>query len=233
MVFKKGQKAWNKGLECPQIARARIGIKRPNHSKKMKGENNPSKRIEVKEKLKTNHWTKNGKWTKNEIKEKLGRYKKGKTYEEIYGTEKAMKMKMKISEKITGTIKSEESKEKNRKHMIKRLIEGKTINKIGTKPEKEFEKYLINQKIKYQFQYYIEPYLVDFAIPEKKIIYEVYGDYWHTNPKFYNEPKTKAQKFNKIRDKLKVNYLTKKGWKIIIVWEDDIKNNKFPNNMPR
>ena len=110
---------------------------------------------------------------------------------------------------------------------IERILSGQ-INKTNTKPEREFRKYLDENKIKYKFQYKIERYLVDFYLPDTNLIIEVYGDYWHTNPKFYNEPKSKAQKFNAVRDKLKIKYLKLKGYKIKIIWEDDIKNKKFP-----
>ena len=39
----------------------------------MFGNNNPSKREEVRVKLKKNHWTKSGKWTKEEIRYKLNK----------------------------------------------------------------------------------------------------------------------------------------------------------------
>lgn len=37
------------------------------------------------------------------------------------------------------------------------------------------------------------------------------------------KPITKPQKFNIIRDKLKKDYLEKKGWIIKVIWENDMK----------
>lgn len=112
-------------------------------------------------------------------------------------------------------------------NQIKRILDGKVINKSNTIPEIKFRNFLNKNKINYKFQYKIDRYLVDFYLPDLNLVYEVYGDYWHTNPKFYDEPKTKVQKFNKIRDKLKINYLKRKGYNIKIIWEDEIRNEDF------
>ena len=43
----------------------------------------------------------------------------------------------------------------------------------------------------------------DFGCKEQRILIEVDGDYYHSNPIFYTKPKTKTQKINHYRDKKK------------------------------
>ncbi len=115
--FQKGNIPWNKGLTketnktVALIALKKVGVKRPNQSKRMKGKNNPffgkKHSIETKKKMNKNHWTKNhwtknGKWSKEEIKEKIGKHKKGKTYEELYGKEKSDILKQNQSNRKKG-----------------------------------------------------------------------------------------------------------------------------------
>ena len=61
----------------------------------------------------------------------------------------------------------------------------------------------------YQFGYYI----IDFAFPDQKLAIECDGKYWHSFPEA------------KRRDKAKNTYLNNKGWQIIRLKEDDIKEN--------
>ena len=118
-----------------------------------------------------------------------------------------------------------------------------TSSKMWTKPEQEFRKILNeigigvkfpeeiknifkltddNNPIVY-FQYPIQRYICDFVYPEKKIVFRIQGDFWHSNPILYQDDNlTKIQKHNKIRDKNNKLYLTKQGWEVIDIWESDI-----------
>lgn len=116
--------------------------------------------------------------------------------------------------------------EKGRAQLQQNGVNAAKNRKSGTLPERIFEAYLIKRGIEHETQFPIDNYVVDFAIPELKKAYEVYGDYWHSNPIKYPEPITKVQKFNKIRDKLKIDYLRSKGWEVNIIWEYDLKNNR-------
>ncbi len=84
------------------------------------------------------------------------------------------------------------------------------------------------------FQGEIQRYCVDFLDEKNKICYEINGNYWHANPKIYRENLTECQKWNIYRDKNKIDYLESKGYKVIVIWEDEIdsyvlenKNNKL------
>jgi hypothetical protein len=55
-----------------------------------------------------------------------------------------------------------------------------------TIPHKIICEYLKNKNIQFGIEKYIKPYFVDIFIEPNKVI-EIYGDYWHGNPKFYKE----------------------------------------------
>lgn len=74
----------------------------------------------------------------------------------------------------------------------------------------------------YKFDY------VDFT--NKKII-EYNGDFWHCNPKFYNESyinkvKQKTSKEIWEYDKIKNDYMENKVYNVLVIWEYDFKHNR-------
>ena len=81
-----------------------------------------------------------------------------------------------------------------------------------------------------EIEKYISPYFVDIFISPNKVI-EVYGDYWHGNPEFYKKDeildfpsgKILAQEKWQI-DAKRIQYLKEKGNEVLVVWEDEIKN---------
>jgi len=93
---------------------------------------------------------------------------------------------------------------------------------IDTLPEKITEKLLIEFKLKYKKKINIGYYNCDFIINNKVI--EVQGDYWHANPnKYKNHDKIQEKNYN--RDKRKLKYLNNNGYKVLFLWENDLKNN--------
>ncbi len=70
----------------------------------------------------------------------------------------------------------------------------------------------------------------DFRLLGTNIILEVNGDYWHTNPKFYNGEDiikypgriiTAAERW--LEDEKKTELAMSYGYKVITVWESDVK----------
>jgi very-short-patch-repair endonuclease len=96
----------------------------------------------------------------------------------------------------------------------------------------------IKLRDKFIFQYRIKDYNTknifnfDFVDKYKKIIIECDGDYWHSNPLFYNNL-NETQQHNKQRDVLKEEFCKKNGFKLYRFWENDfIKNiDKIKNNL--
>ena len=63
----------------------------------------------------------------------------------------------------------------------------------------------------------------DFYIKEFNIIVEFYGDYWHRNPKIYNDD---ISENIRIKDNKRIQKLKDNGNEIIIIWETDYLNDK-------
>lgn len=78
--------------------------------------------------------------------------------------------------------------------------------------EKRLADYLIENKISFICQFRYEKGIADFFI-KPNLIVEVDGDYWHNLPKV------------KIRDKKQTKFLESKGYKVLRLWEHEIKNN--------
>ena len=84
------------------------------------------------------------------------------------------------------------------------------------------EKLIWNELDKLNIEYKIQipfaggRFIVDIYIPAQRLIIECNGDYWH-NYKIFLE--------SKIRDEALEKYLNKKGYKIIWLWEHDIRKN--------
>jgi len=115
------------------------------------------------------------------------------------------------------------TKEQRRKNM-------QNIHSKGTKPEKSIIKELRKQKV-YFAQY---PKTIigkpDIVFRRKKVAVFIDSDFWHGHPKRFIMPKTNRRywkckiKRNIERDKEVTRQLRKEGWKVIRVWEYDIKN---------
>ena len=106
------------------------------------------------------------------------------------------------------------------------------IKSKNTKPEIEVRKML--HALGYRFRLHRKdlPGKPDIVLPKYKIAIFVNGCFWHQheNCKHARFPKTnrdfwkKKLEGNKLRDKLKQSQLKDLGWKIINVWECEIKN---------
>jgi len=95
--------------------------------------------------------------------------------------------------------------------------------------EKIITNILNDNNISHKSQYWINRKSYDFKIGN--IILEINGDFWHCNPNKYNEDyihpyikKTASEIWLKDINK-KIN-AEKKGYEVIYIWEDEIKNTK-------
>ena len=150
-----------------------------------------------------------------------------------------------ISEKLKGLPKTEESKRKLSETQKKRYRENPELkinqskyrlewmrnnSKVKTsKLENGFIEIL--EKIGYVKDIdYIHNHLIndiktffDFYIPNKKIIIEVDGDFYHCNPNSkYSTPKYEIQKKNVSNDKRKNTWCKNHNIKLLRFWEKDI-----------
>jgi G:T-mismatch repair DNA endonuclease (very short patch repair protein) len=96
-----------------------------------------------------------------------------------------------------------------------------------TSPRSKKEK-LLEDKLKgYQFNIKVGKYRPDYVNQETKHIIEVYGDYWHCNPKifdpdFYHSQLKKTAKEKWADDAARQSYLESLGYKVTVVWESDL-----------
>ena len=145
----------------------------------------------------------------------------------------------KISNSLTGVPKTEESKincsntqkvrYKNDPSIVKNLREKriKWLKRYGkkkkTKLERKFENILKLIGVKNEFQYEFEKKFFDFYIPEKNILIEVDGDFYHCNPNStHNFPKYQTQILTVNNDAVKNEICKNKNIELLRYWEKDI-----------
>jgi very-short-patch-repair endonuclease len=146
----------------------------------------------------------------NETKEKIGKSNKGrfkgKTWEEIFGKETAVRRKIENSLLMS---KSNEILLKEKR----------------SKLEDKILPYLPNYENNIQISYYN----VDFLNKETKHIIEIHGDFWHCNPTIYNEDfmhpyfKITAKEKRKLDEERRQN-LESLGYTVTVIWESDLNN---------
>jgi G:T-mismatch repair DNA endonuclease (very short patch repair protein) len=110
------------------------------------------------------------------------------------------------------------------------IVSGVKMNK----PESIVARFLNSLNISWQYEHAVSVeklhYYPDFYVPEKNLIIEVYGDFWHANPKKYNDSYLIYEDItaNEIRNRDSVRLgQIKKATKceIMILWESDILSN--------
>ena len=112
------------------------------------------------------------------------------------------------------------------------------IKSKNTKPEIKVRKVLHSMGYRFRLHRKDLPGKPDLVLPKYKTVIFVHGCFWHRhkNCKYASTPKTRQEfweaKFreNINRDKLNQENLSSKGWKIIIVWECEIKDKDFDLN---
>jgi len=94
----------------------------------------------------------------------------------------------------------------------------------NTKPEREFKKLLEDYEIEYIQNYKVKTKWYDFYIPDKNLLVEVDGVYWHGKGLQKSEMNS-TQKHNHKNDLFKNELATKEGYSLVRIWEDEINNN--------
>lgn len=129
--------------------------------------------------------------------------------------------KVSKSKKLEWLSKSDEEKDK----IIRRLNDAMIQNKKPTKIENKIEDYIKSLNINYKKNYRVGRFLVDFYLLDYNLVIECDGDYWHSNPKFYDSKNLdKIQIKNKDRDNRKEKLLNENEINFIRLWEHDIHN---------
>jgi DNA mismatch endonuclease (patch repair protein) len=107
-----------------------------------------------------------------------------------------------------------------------------SVKNKNTKPEILVRKALFAKGLRFRINEKKLPGSPDIVLPKYKTLIFIHGCYWHghenckkqitpkTNKEFWNE---KIEK-NRIRDQKVQSELVELGWKIIIVWECELRN---------
>jgi very-short-patch-repair endonuclease len=112
---------------------------------------------------------------------------------------------------------------------IARERRAKQITPIkDTSIEIKIQNFLKQLRIEFITHQYISEiknkYCCDILIPSIKTIIECDGDYFHANPKFYSDDKLNQRQIEqKKRDNLRTKELEEKGYRVIRLWEHEIK----------
>jgi len=158
-------------------------------------------------------WNKGKKWSQ-EVKDKFSKARIG-TKRPHKGTKWTDESKLKMSNTNKGHYVSEETKEKIRQHRINKPTRVFKDTKIEIKIENE----LIKRGINYQKQVPLcKIAVVDFYLPEYRIVIQADGCYWHNCPEHgRGEIKNCSEKAIK-----QDNVLTFNGFNVYRFWEHEI-----------
>ena len=105
----------------------------------------------------------------------------------------------------------------------------------NTKPEMLVRKYLFAHGFRYRLHSKNLPGKPDIVLPKYKTVIFVHGCFWHGHQdcKYFVVPKTRTDWWlnkingNKANDAKKIQALEQAGWKVLVVWECQLKPGKL------
>ncbi len=108
-----------------------------------------------------------------------------------------------------------------------------------TKPELLVRRFLHAQGFRYKLHDKNLPGKPDIVLPKYQTVIFIHGCFWHghKNCKYFSVPKTRSEWWlnkiegNKRNDRKASTALKKQGWKIITVWECQLKANKLSQTL--
>lgn len=108
-----------------------------------------------------------------------------------------------------------------------------------TKPEEQVRKYLFSQGYRYRKNVSELPGKPDIVLPKYKTCIFINGCFWHKHEgcKYFAWPKNNAEFWKKKitgnveRDLRQQKELRSLGWKVIVIWECELKKGQFEETM--
>ncbi len=106
------------------------------------------------------------------------------------------------------------------------------IPSVNTKPEETVRRFLFSNGFRYRKNVSRLPGKPDIVLPKYKTVIFVNGCFWHAHEgcKWFIPPKSNQEfwdkkfSYNKKRDETNYSMLQKAGWKVIIVWECELRH---------
>ncbi len=103
-----------------------------------------------------------------------------------------------------------------------------------TKPEEKVRKYLFSQGFRYRKNVSSLPGKPDIVLPKYRTCVFVNGCFWHMHEgcKYFVWPKNNAEFWknkilaNKERDKIAIKNLNQIGWRVITIWECELRGSE-------
>lgn len=113
------------------------------------------------------------------------------------------------------------------------------IRSTNTKPEELVRKYLFAKGFRYRKNDRRYPGKPDIVLPKYQTIIFVHGCFWHYHEdcSYFVMPKSNVEfwktklKYNRNRDKENIDNLRAAGWRIIVVWERELKRKKLKERL--
>jgi len=107
------------------------------------------------------------------------------------------------------------------------------IKSKNTKPEMTVRKYLHARGFRYRLHVRSLPGSPDLALPKHRVAIFVHGCFWHRHDgcRFTTTPASNAEKWNQKfhdnvhRDIRKQSALEDAGWRVIVIWECELRQN--------
>jgi DNA mismatch endonuclease (patch repair protein) len=111
----------------------------------------------------------------------------------------------------------------------------------NTKPEILVRKFLFSKGFRYRLHVKDLPGKPDIVLPKYKSVIFINGCFWHghDNCKYFVTPKTRTEWWlnkiykNKQKDRENILLLSKSGWKIMIIFECELKRDKLNDTLNR
>lgn len=109
----------------------------------------------------------------------------------------------------------------------------------NTKPEEIVRKYLFSQGFRYRKNDKRYPGTPDIVLPKNKTAIFINGCFWHGHQgcRYFVVPKSNTEFWvnkiekNKQRDNKKIEELRSLGWKVIVIWECQLKKDVINETM--
>ena len=113
------------------------------------------------------------------------------------------------------------------------------IRRKDTKPEELVRTYLFSRGFRYRKNDVRLPGKPDIVLPKYKTVIFVNGCFWHghKNCKYFVWPKNNAELWKKkiagniMRDEKNTSLLEEHGWKVLVVWECELKKECLADRM--